>query len=95
MAMIRIRGREGAIASSPVVSILNLLQREGVSIETECGGRAHCGRCLIRVLSGVDWMSRKTPAEISRLEALGAGEDLRLACQSYTRGDIEIEILHP
>jgi len=92
--MIRIEGREQAISSSPAISILNLLQRNGVSIQTLCGGRAHCGRCLIRILSGAERMNKKNQREITRLKAMTAGEDMRLACQSYTRGDIEIEIIN-
>jgi ferredoxin len=92
--MIRIKGREEAISSSPAVSILNLLQRDRVSIRTVCGGRAQCGRCLIRVLSGAEMMNKKNQRELIRLKAMNAGEDMRLACQSYTRGDIEIEIIN-
>ena len=92
--MIRIKGREQAISSSPAISILNLLQRNRVSIQTLCGGRAQCGRCLIRILSGAETMNKSNQREIDRLQALNAGEDMRLACQSYTRGDIEIEIIN-
>jgi len=92
--MIRIKGREEAIPSSPAISILNLLQRNDVPIQTICGGRAQCGRCLIRILEGAERMNRKNQREIIRLEALNAGEDMRLACQSYTRGNIEIEIIN-
>ena len=92
--MIGIKGREEAIPSSPAISILNLLQRNGVPIQTICGGRAQCGRCVIRILEGGERMNRKNQREIIRLQALNAGEDMRLACQSYTRGDIEIEIIN-
>jgi ferredoxin len=40
-------------------------------------------------------MNKKNQIEIARLVALNAGEVMRLACQSYTRGDIEIEIMNP
>jgi ferredoxin len=93
--MIRIKDREETISSSPAISILVLLQRNGISIQTICGGRAQCGRCLIRIHSGAQWMNKKNQREILRLKTLNAGEDMRLACQSYTRGDIEIEIIHP
>jgi ferredoxin len=93
--MIRIKDREKPIPSSPAVSILNLLQRNGIPIHTICGGRAQCGRCLIRVAGGAKSMNKKNEREIERLRALNAGEDMRLACQSYTRGDIEIEIINP
>lgn len=92
--MIRIKGRKEAIASSPAISILNLLQRNGIPIQTICGGRAQCGRCLIRILEGGERMNKKNQREIIRLRALNAGEDMRLACQSYTRGNIEIEIIN-
>ena len=92
--MIRIKGSEQGISSSPAISILNLLQRNRVSIQTLCGGRAQCGRCLIRILSGAERMNKKNQREIIRLKAMNAGEDMRLACQSYTRGDIEIEIVN-
>jgi adenylate cyclase len=93
--MIQIKGRGQAISSSPAISILNLLQRNRVSIQTLCGGRAQCGRCLIRILSGAETMNKKNQREIIRLKAMNAGEDMRLACQSYTRGDVEIEIINP
>ena len=92
--MIRIKGRDEAISSSPAISILNLLQRNGISIQTVCGGRAQCGRCLIRIMSGAGGMNKKNQRELIRLQALNAGQDMRLACQSYTRGDIEIEIIN-
>jgi ferredoxin len=32
--------------------------------------------------------------EAARLAALGAGPDMRLACQTHTRGDIKIEVIN-
>ena len=93
-AMIRIKGRGVTIVSSPAISILNLLQRNRIPIQTVCGGRAQCGRCVIRILEGREWMNKSNQREVIRLRALNAGEDMRLACQSYTRGDIEIEIIN-
>ena len=92
--MVRIKDREEAISSSPAISILNLLQRNGIPIQTLCGGRAQCGRCMIRILSGAEGMNKKNQREIIRLQAMNAGENIRLACQSYVRGDIEIEIIN-
>jgi adenylate cyclase len=93
--VIRINGIDRDIPSSPAISLLSTLQRQGVAIETVCGGRARCGRCLIRVLKGLENMNARGEAEIRRLQTLDAGQNMRLACQSYTRGDIEIEIMNP
>jgi adenylate cyclase len=93
--MIRVQGRAEPVPSSTVVSLLVTLQRHGVPIDTVCGGRAQCGRCLVRILAGSERMNRPAAAELRRLESLGAGPDHRLACQSYTRGDLEIQIVNP
>jgi adenylate cyclase len=93
--MIHVKGRREPLPSSAAISILVQLQRAEVPIDTVCGGRAQCGRCLIRVLQGADGMNRPNERERLRLKALAAGPDMRLACQSYARGDIEIEIVNP
>jgi ferredoxin len=93
--MIRIQGRSEPLPSSPAVSLLNLLQRGGVPIHTICGGRAQCGRCLFRVLSGQQNLSPLREAERHRLKALKVDRNMRLACQSYARGDIEIQVINP
>ena len=68
-------------------------------IETYCGGRASCGRDLIRIHAGAEFVSPRRDVETRRLAALAAegepsGPDMRLACQSYVRGDVEIEVIH-
>jgi ferredoxin len=96
---IRIHGRPEAFDTNLTTSILNALLRNGFPIATECGGKAMCGRDLIRVISGAQYFSPRRPPEIARLESLArdgepGGPDMRLACQSYVRGDVEIEIMH-
>jgi ferredoxin len=54
-----------------------------------CGGRAQCGKCAVRIVRGVEYLTKKRA-----VEAIGADTDVRLACQTYTRGDVEIEILN-
>jgi adenylate cyclase len=92
--IIRIPALDREIPASPVVSLLNLSLRQGVPIQTVCGGRAQCGRCLIRILEGAENLNPRGEAEKLRLAALNAGEDMRLACQSYARGDVTIEIMN-
>ena len=99
MPTIRIHGRPEAFETNLTTSILNALLKNRFPIETICGGRAQCGRDLIRVRSGAEFLSPRREAEIRRLEALAregepSGPDMRLACQSYVRGDVEIEVIH-
>ena len=92
MPRILIAGR--AVPLSPARSILVTLQLAGVPIETRCGGRALCGRCAIRVLSGAQMLSPPRERELQRLKAIGASPDMRLACQTHARGDVEIDIVN-
>jgi ferredoxin len=93
MASIRIQNTGEVVRASAAVSILNTLMREGVSIKHVCGGKAQCGTCRFKLVEGENYLSPLTERERVRLDALGNPEHVRLACQTYTFGDITIEIL--
>jgi len=76
---------------SPAISLLNTLLREGVSISHDCGGRAQCGTCRVKVISG-GALRKPTEGEVKRLGQDLIDEGYRLACQTHTAGDVEIEI---
>ena len=94
MATIRIHGRTESFAADISTSLLNILLRNRFPIDTVCGGRAICGRCLLRIRSGEAFLSPVREAEATRLAALKAGPGMRLACQCHTRGDVEIEVIN-
>ncbi len=93
MARIRILSSvPQAVETTPVVSILNALTREGVKLRHDCGGKALCGTCRVRVVSGAATLSPIGERERVRLTAVGASENERLACQTYAFRDVEIEV---
>jgi ferredoxin len=99
MPRIRIHGEPSVFECNLTTSVLNVLLRNGFPIHTLCGGRASCGRDLIRVREGAQFFSPRREMEKRRLASLAAagepsGDDIRLACQSYVRGDVVIEVLH-
>ncbi len=93
MASIRIQNTGRMVKASAAISILNALMREGVQIKHVCGGKALCGTCRFKVIDGHRFLSPIKKREQIRLDALGNPIDVRLACQTYTFGDITIEIL--
>jgi ferredoxin len=99
VATIRVEGRDDVFETNLTTSILNVLLRNSFPIQTQCGGRAQCGRDLIRIRSGAQFLSPLRDVETRRLAALArdgepAGPDIRLACQTYVRGDVVIEVLN-
>jgi ferredoxin len=106
MARISIPGSGIEVESSPAHSILNALLRNGVEIRHDCGGKALCGTCRLRVVSGSSGLSPIGPREAERLAAIasaagqggepgsaGLAGELRLACQTHAARDAEVEIL--
>ena len=82
------------IETDLVTSLLVSLQRNVVPIMSVCGGRAQCGKCAVRIVKGGEYLTKRSAAEIIRLNATKADKDVRLACQTHTRGDVEIEIIN-
>jgi ferredoxin len=100
MPRIRIVNTGQTIETDLVTSILVTLQKNDVGIMTSCGGKARCGKCVIRVVRGKENLSKKTPGETTRLASFGFGGDAsssaekRLACQTFMKGDVEISIIN-
>ena len=99
MPSIRIQGRPDVFECNLTTSVLNVLLRNRFPIDTLCGGRASCGRDLIRIHDGAQFFSPRREMESRRLASLAlsgepSGDDIRLACQSYVRGDVVIEVIH-
>lgn len=92
MAKIIIPSLNKKIEASAARSILNNLLLEGIKIKHNCGGKAQCGTCRIKVLSGKGSLSPMREQEKERLRAAEAGPDERLACQTNCAGTAEIEI---
>lgn len=79
--------------TSLALSILVSAQRAGVPLRHDCGGKAQCGTCRVRVMSG-----RTTPMadrERARLQAVQAGAGERLACQARAGSDLELVAVLP
>jgi ferredoxin, 2Fe-2S len=92
VARIRIVGSGDEVETGPARSLLNSLLAAGKGIRHDCGGKALCGTCAVRVVEGAEGLSPVEPLEARRLEAAGRGAGYRLACQARAARDVSIEI---
>ncbi|PIT85038.1 ferredoxin [Candidatus Micrarchaeota archaeon CG10_big_fil_rev_8_21_14_0_10_45_29] len=70
--------------------LVDLAEKNGASINFSCK-EGVCLTCLINVVKGMENLGPMTENEKSTLEAFGAKENQRLACQVIVNGDCEIE----
>lgn len=99
MALLRYRGpgrpEPSELPANLADSILTSLLKAGRPIRHDCGGKALCGTCRVRVREGAGALSPVSDRERTRLAAVGAAPDERLACQAHAARDAEIEAVLP
>lgn len=74
-------------------TILDIAIRNGVPIWCECGGRARCTTCRVRVLDGAGNVAPRNAAETKIAALRGWEPSVRLACQTRITGNVTIERL--
>ncbi len=88
-ARIVINGGERIIRAPVGRPVLFALMGERIFIPSACGGRASCGQCRVRVLSGA---SDHVPEERAILSEEERARGIHLACQTRPRGEISIHL---
>ena len=69
------------IQSAIGLTLLEISRSNGIAHTSECGGRARCGTCRVRVTEGADMLPAPSLAERFTLARFNAPQDARLACQ--------------
>jgi ferredoxin len=73
-------------------NLLEALREQNIYIKSSCGGHATCSDCVIKIVSGEDYI---TPPPFAELKLLGNVFHItkeRLACQTCLTGDVTIDI---
>ena len=71
------------------LTVLQAARALGVEINSVCGGAGSCGKCIVKIVRGVESLDDPTPEEKDLLgDRLGGG--YRLACRSKIMGDAVI-----
>ena len=88
-ARVAVNGGARVFDTEPGRPLLFSLMARTILVPSACGGRAVCGQCRVRVLSGAGAHNEKEAAILSPAERRAG---IHLSCQVTVRGDIEIAI---
>jgi adenylate cyclase len=77
------------------VSVLEASRMAGIPHASVCGGRGRCSTCRIKVEGPTDAVPPPSSEETKVLHRVGAGPDVRLACQLRPLGDLRVTPLLP
>ena len=70
------------------LSVLAQMQRAGIPLSADCGGRGTCGKCTVRFRSGAPEPEEE---ERKKLTAQELSDGYRLACRCCPEGAFEVE----
>ena len=85
------REKEYSLSAEKGASLYRLLLSEGIGLAAVCGGKGRCGKCGVRLLSGMLDITAADRAVFSE-EELENG--CRLACRASLNDDITIELIY-
>jgi ferredoxin len=75
-------------------SIKSALTAYNVAVKSSCGGKAICLECLVKIRDGKDNLSEPTELEKRQLGSVFHITGERLACQTFVKGDVTIELVY-
>lgn len=91
---IQIRYPEGSVSKIfPGMSILEASLDAGIPHAHVCGGRGRCSTCRIRIDQGLNNLEPPKQNEKRVLKRIGAPENIRLACQTFPKIDLNVSPL--
>lgn len=76
-------------------TLLEISRAHGVPHASVCGGRARCSTCRVRILEGMESLPEPSEQEQRVLKRVGAGSNVRLACQLVPNQAISVATLLP
>ncbi|WP_170611239.1 adenylate/guanylate cyclase domain-containing protein [Ruegeria arenilitoris] len=84
---------EKAVEASPMLTLLEISQANGIPHICECGGRARCSTCRVMIIDGEENCLPRNTLEENFAKQKGFGPEIRLACQTRAVGDMTLKRL--
>ena len=75
---------------APGTLLLDAARRAALPVASACGAEALCGRCGLEVRRGAASLDDETPEELLAKRRNRVPSELRLACRTAVRADLEV-----
>ncbi|MGK7393426.1 MAG: adenylate/guanylate cyclase domain-containing protein [Candidatus Cyclobacteriaceae bacterium M3_2C_046] len=79
------------IKADPAKTLLDNILEAGIDHPHACGGKAKCSTCRVFVQEGLENCKARNEAETAIALKLGFIVSLRLACQTFVKGDVSVK----
>lgn len=76
------------IEVSKGTSLMEAARSAGVFLDAPCAGKGHCGKCKVKILSGVHEFEKTSLLSDEELK-----KGIRLACLTKIEGDLTVEVI--
>ena len=86
-------GQEISAQVSATESVLDAALAANLRLFHDCGGNARCTTCRVRIVDGLDHVSRRNAEEAEIAHIRSWPEEIRLACQTRASGTVKVERL--
>ncbi|MEW5847288.1 MAG: adenylate/guanylate cyclase domain-containing protein [Myxococcota bacterium] len=83
------------VAAPRGVTLLDVSRLAEIPHASVCGGRGRCSTCRVRVLGNMDGLTPPSVQELRVLGRVGAGPQVRLACQARLLDHVQVAPLVP
>jgi uncharacterized 2Fe-2S/4Fe-4S cluster protein (DUF4445 family) len=81
---------------SPGESVFEIARRAGIPVNTACVGKATCGLCRVKIVSGEEHLSPFNAAERKHLGNVYFINKVRLSCQARVgAGEVVVDLPPP
>ncbi len=71
-------------------TLLEISRSNNIPHASQCGGRARCSTCRVRILSGAEGLAQPGKDEAATLARIKAAPDVRLACQIRPEKNLDL-----
>ncbi|MCL7397752.1 MAG: ASKHA domain-containing protein [Thaumarchaeota archaeon] len=95
MPQVRFLPDEKRVDASLGEGLLELARRANVDLAGPCGGKALCGKCLVKIIEGKDKLSDPTDNEFFVIGTRRIQEGYRLACRCRIVKEGEVTVFVP